>query len=354
MTITRLGQLSAELRTTADVALFAGGALAPSISATKARTGGYSYRGNVTPFGLACATAQVRGHFFLNHNGGSNSPALVTFAVGAASLRFLWDVTAAQFQLIAGYQYNSSSLYVPVTASAGGFGTPDQWKAIGFTYRCAESGGFCSLYIDGVQVLNWTGDTRIYRQLAAAKEPASISGVYAVGYSGSSTWGSYAYVDDLYVDDASGEPDAPPPGRRFLFSLADATGASSGWTPLSGTNVSNVDENPNDGDTSYVKALSAGLSDLYNTADITLPADHAIAAVIPVAVARKTEAGVDTRLRLLAYDGANTTVGSDQQLSTDYGVIWERMAAQPDGSSWGSTADDFNATQFGVRSAGSF
>ena len=115
-----------------------------------------------------------------------------------------------------------------------------------------------------------------------------------------------------------------------------------------------MDENPNDGDTTYVKALSAGLSDLYNTAAVTLPADHAISAAIPVAVARKTEAGADTRVRLLAYDGVNTTVGGDLALPTAYGVLWERMTTQPDGSAWGSTADDFNAMEFGARSAGSY
>jgi hypothetical protein len=59
-------------------------------------------------------------------------------------------------------------------------------------------------------------------------------------------------------------------------------------------------------------------------------------------------------LRLLAHDGVNTAVGAVKALPVDYGVVWERLEAQPDGSAWGADPADFNACLFGVESAGSF
>lgn len=357
MTITRLGQLTAELQTTLGVTLTTGSTY-PTISSTKAKTGTYSFRNtsNGAPFGLSFgAVAAVRCAFFANHNSSlSATPQIVTLRVGESIVRVRWNVASNQFELILGYGYNSGFLNVAATADAGAFQATNTWRLLGIAYCCHASAGYISFYVDGVQVLTVTGDTTVYASQATAKEPASITGAFVLGLVGTSSWTNYAYVDDFYVDSCVGEADAPPPGRRFLFSLADGAGAAAGWTPLSGTNISNVDENPNDEDATYVKALSADLVDSYETADVTLPADHGIAAVIPVAVARKTEAGVASSLKLLAYDGANTALGAEQQLSTSYGLVWERMATQPDGSSWGSTPDDFNAAEFGVKSAGTF
>lgn len=358
MTIRRLGQLAGELRTVADVALFAGGAQGPAISSVKVKTGGFSYRGGATPFGVACSTEAVRGGFFVNHNGGLYSPPLVTFAVGATAVQVVWNVTAGQLELVAGYQVNSNARFVAAVAPAGALATPDQWRAVGFAYCCAAWDGFCSLYVDGVRVLHWAGDTRVFRAQQTTPEVAAIGGVYAVGHSGASSWGVYAYVDDFYVDDASGEADAPPPGRRFLFAPVDEAGDLAQWLPVGASaNYACVDDAAPaapDGDGSYVKALTAGLVDRYGLAAIALPADHAIAAAIPVAVARKTEAGVATGLRLLAHDGVNGAQGAVKGLGTEYGVVWERMEAQPDGSGWGTDAADLNGMLFGVESAGSF
>lgn len=360
MTFTRLGQLTAELATISNVALYSGGSVNPTISATKAKTGTYSYRlsSTVTPFGMTFgAAAAVRGGLWLNHNGvAGGSPLLLAMQIGNAPVRLQWNPTSNEFELVLGYQRNSTSLYVAKTAAAGTFSAVDTWRHVGLTFAYSATAGYCSLYIDGALALSFSGDTTLYASANQTNKEiaAGVAGVYGPGVRGTAGWANYAYVDDFYIDSAVGELDLAPPGKRFLFSLANAAGSNAEWTPLSSTNISNVDDPTSaehDGDTTYNKALAAGLADTFGTAAITVPADHTIRAVIPLAVARKTDA-VDCQLSMLAYDGANTTTGAAQAISTSYGVNWARMTVQPDGSEWNEA--DFNGMEFGYESAGTF
>lgn len=360
MTVQRLGQLTAELQTLADVAPYGGGALLPAISNTKARTGVYSYRhsGNNPPFGFSFPRRDaIRCGFWLNHNGattsGSARPILLSLVVGMSLVRVDWDHVGGLLRLYTGYAYNSSNLNLALSAPAGIFSQVDTWRHIGLTYKCDVADGFCSLYMDGVRVFGYTGNTLTYPS-GGLYESGGIYGVYLLGGSTSGQWVNYAYADDFYVDSFEGEDDSAPSSRRFLFGRVNGAGIGAAqWSAVGdATTWQCADEAVPDGDTTYAKALTAGKQDQYAAADVTVPADHLVRAVIPIAVARKTDAALDSKLKLgLAVSGA-ARLGEAQGLPTAYGVKWDRFTTQADGTAWTEAAA--NAQQVAIESAGAF
>ena len=118
-----------------------------------------------------------------------------------------------------------------------------------------------------MQVLGWTGDTRVYASNSTT--PLTwLSGAYLLG----GGWNLSVYGDDFYCDVWEGA-DAPlmacPSSRRFLPAFPNGAGATAQWTPNSGANWQAVDEAPPDSETTYVKATVAGLRDSYSSVSYT-------------------------------------------------------------------------------------
>lgn len=338
MTITRRGQLTAETQFTGD--FLTDGATAAVISSTKAKTGTYSYRHQTTanPTGMTItSTAQLRAGFWLNHAGISNNSNSELFriyrAAGGSPHAVIWDQNDALIRIaIGGANVASASL------ASTNINRNDTWMHIGITFYAHASAGYLSVYVDGVQVLTYTGNT---------------SGNVDSIYFGGQGWNISAYFDDFYVDDTTGESDAAPSAKRFLFSLVNAAGADAQFTPSAGSNYQNVDDSgAPDSDTTYNAALSAALKDTFNTADITMPADHVIRAAIIIAVVKRTDAGTASQIKLHSYDGATYQSGTAQTPTTSYNTIFERQPLQPDATAWNEV--DFEAMQYGYESAGAF
>jgi len=364
MSWTRFGQLSAETQSLANVAGLGGAGYA--VSNTQAYTGDWSYRTSSTnaPLGFAGALGvSARAGMQFRHNGQSvNNVPIIGFLVDGASLVFRFNVANNDVTLQAGYTISTSSVRTALTVNVPALADVNVWKHIGMTAYMAESGGFVSLYVDGIQVAEWTGDTRLYRSGEAGAR-TGITAIYAAGNSTSwtggaaGTWSNYVYIDDFYADYWTGESaptDAPVPTRRFGLAVLQADGDATAWTPTSGSdNYAMLTDRPPDDDTTTVRATAADLTDLYEIGGFTLPADHAVRALIPLAAVKKSDAGVDSRIKLLVKAGGDTADGLDQTLATSYGYIWKRWTEQPDGiTAWDETA--VNGAQIGLKSAGDF
>jgi hypothetical protein len=360
----RAGQLSAETQSMAGV-FGMGGTPTAVISSTEKYTGGYSYRfsGSGAPFGIGGLwSTAARAAMLWRHNGinaGDFAPVIGMLVDGAP---VVWGLKLAtgEVALRAGYASATNTVRFAATLPAGAFGALNQWYAVGMTGYFASASGFVTLWVNGVQVGTWMGDTRVYRSDEAAARTA-VTGCYVGGtgsnwMSGSSSWKSYTYTDDFYVDvwDGAGAlVDAPPPTRRFLAAFPNGAGSSSQWTPSAGANWQNVDEAPPNNETDYTKALAPGLLDLYAFGDVSVPADHTVRAVIPLALARKSDAGTESQVKLAAKVGASTVLSAAKGLATDYDYCWERWTTQPDGvTAWDEAA--VNGAEFGVESAGTF
>lgn len=347
MTLTRIFQAGAELNTINEFANYPtttyGNATAV-ISSTKARTGTYALRSssNVQPRGKGFSATTFRAGFFLNHNGafsGTRQPAICIIPTSlAAPIIVYWDAASGELRLVC-----NGTTQDTASVSATGFSTTNTWFHIGIFYHGDATTGVISIYLDGVQILSWTGNTG-----------TGALGLYVLGQNSASTgWADYVYVDDLYIDDATGESDAPPSSYRFDWQIANGAGASTNLTPNTGANYAAVDDTTPDDDTTYVYAAASGVKDAYATSNITVPAAHRVTAVIPTAWVRKTDAGTASQWKLgTRSNGGTEVLGSAQSLSTSYGPIWERQTTEPGGADWDESK--CNNAQVIIESAGSF
>lgn len=359
----RARQLSAETQSLADVDGLTG-TTGATISSTEKYTGEYSYRffGTGQPIGIGgLSHTAARAQMFFRHNGvtGSGFAPIIGMMVDGAPVVWGLNLSTGEVTLRAGWVFGTSTVRFPVTVTTAAIAAINQWYSIGMTAFFAET-GFVSLWVNGLQIATWEENTKVFRS-GQTIERTLITGCYVAGgpsnwMTGTSSWTSATYTDDFYVDvwdGVGGDPiDASPPSRRFLAVFPTGAGANTQWTPNTGANWAAVDEAPPDNETTYVKAMASDLLDTYDFGAVTVPADHAVRAVIPMAYARKSDAGTDSQIKLAVVKGS--TVRSDAQaLPTSYGYVWERWEMQPDGTTpWDETA--VNAAEFGVESAGTF
>jgi len=135
------------------------------------------------------------------------------------------------------------------------------------------------------------------------------------------------------------------PGRCVAIT-PDAAGSSTQWTPLSSTNVSNVDETTTpDDDTTYVSSVTAGNIDLYN---LTTPGSTGTIKAVGVSARwRKDDAGVRTA-RTKLKSGSTTVNGTTQSVPDAY-VTEVRDALLEQDPDTSAAWTDLSALQAGVE-----
>jgi hypothetical protein len=346
LSITRLFQSGAELGVIGELASFPNndyGGFDITVSTTAPRTGARSFAmssNNQRPRGKAFTATQIRAGFYLRHNNlTATRQGVLWVAPGSFATETLlyWDEASGELRL----RVNNSTV-ASISAAAAGFATVNTYYHIGVTFKANASTGFISVYLDGVQVLTYSGNTG-----------TTISGFYVGGGIGAfGTWSNTAYIDDLYVDDTTGEADAPPSSLRFDWKSANGAGTATGLSVSAGTNYQAVDDIPVNDDTDYVYAASSGLKDYYTVADFTLPAGYVVNALIPTSWARRTDAGTDSQWKLGTRLSGTDVIGSARSMGTSYGVLYERQTTKPGGGAWSES--DVNSAEFVHESAGSF
>lgn len=370
MTITRLAQFTAETRILTDITILSGSISYPSISSAQAKTGTYSYSAGAetSTFGKALPAGISAGRMgwwmYMDSSAIGNTTSALFYigdgnsgSAGANHIRCMVNDSIGEITIERPNGNNSWATLATATMPTQ-FSTTGTWFHVGVTLKIDDTDGFCTVYINGLSVISFTGDTR---PSSWSSGPGTVYTITAKNWLGpTSTSGSGAagwigiFVDDAFLDSIFGEFDSPVPSRRFLLSLPTSAGVDDDWTAVPAVaNYLNVDDNPNDIDTTYNKALSADLRDTFNVTDITLPADHFIVAVIPNAFAKRLDSEIAHQLSVHAWDGSQYGDSADIDLTMAYDVpVFARLTLQPDGSEWNET--DYNAMQFGYRSRGSF
>ncbi len=166
--------------------------------------------------------------------------------------------------------------------------------------------------------------------------------------------GSVTTVDDFYIanDDTDGG-DATVVGFLGPVKIGCKTptgaGASSQWTPLSGSNYTNVDESGADSDTSFNATLTEGAIDLYaqDTFDVVNPT---IKAVAVHQWAKKMDA-LDRRLiPTVRISGVNYE-GDEYALGASYARVFHAFERSPATlAAW--QRSEVSAAQFGATLGG--
>lgn len=239
-------------------------------------------------------------------------------------------------------------LNTTVASAAGvtyGLPTENAYTSWGLDLRISTaSDGWASFWVDGNPVFQFYGPT--------AASPSKVAQwVWALAESG-----PLLFVDDLLINLVDGEPSPEtPPNRFFVFLRPQDQGAYSQWLGSDQDSASNyllVDERPINYDTDFVSASTPGLKDSYRLFDYTLPPQRQIAAVIPVAYARKLSVEDPIELRLfLRISGSDFAQSACGLLGTAYRMLWARYPVHPGtGSPWTSGC----GLEMGLWSEGEF
>lgn len=344
MTITRLFQSGFELNSLYSEVFGIMNVGNFLLTSTSPKTGTYCIKCGYTSYGYWAfpATNQVRAGIFFRWDSGAivnSNCRIISFA--DASLNNLIEIRADG-------NYNA---YLFVNGSQKGNATviiPNQYYHYGLDVKIDGSAGWANFYLDGALAANFSGNTGTTQ---IARFTAGASG--AVQWDGGIKTSSF---DDLTIDDTTGEAAAAKvPIITYKYIAPNGDGNYSGFTGSDGNQVNNsllVDEIPPNGDTDYVIAGSSGLKDSYALGDYSPSPNSTVAAVIPIAIARKMSAA-QIQLKLGTRVSGTDLVGSAQELTTSFGLMkWERQTAKPGGGAWDETAVD--GAEFYQESAGSY
>lgn len=246
-----------------------------------------------------------------------------------------------------------TNLSTEIASYAGPIG--NDWMYLEMKVLFHQSAGTCEVRVGAstelpttpTTVINFSGDT------------TGTSGVrpYQVGLASDGTGSQRPHFqyDDIYILD--GTDATATQGQAFNDFLGDISvfrvrpngvGDSSDFTPSAAVdNYTLVDEDAQDGDTTYVESKTADELDLYEYEDLDADEIDEILFVIDRPILRKTDAGTRT-YNLAAKSGATTELSDVRQLSETYvrqDYLWP---LDPDtGVAW--TVSGFNAAQFGQQ-----
>lgn len=217
----------------------------------------------------------------------------------------------------------------------------DTWYTLEIEIEC-ENSGSCKVRIDGVEIINDTGDLR------ASSYTSGVSSVEFTGKDEPSNTG--IYWDDIVIYDNTGSSFNSFIGpTRIATVKPNAVGDDSDGTPTAGNNYENVDEaDTHDGDTTTVSFATAGDKDLYQCESLPVtPID-----IKGVVVSAYSRAGGTTprEAKLKIKHGGTEADGDDFQVphSVGYKVRQDGFSVNPStGLAW--TEAEINAMQIGIE-----
>ena len=278
-------------------------------------------------FTPAMVTGRFGGQAFSPGSGNQNG----NFAVGVSSLQSLavgaallltsaqlggmgTGVAIVRIEGSAGRQFsigvdNTGAIKVGTGAalsmatSASGVITADAYHYWEVAIYIHDTAGTIRVDVDGVNRINLTNvDTK--------GQTATVATSVVISPAGSGNGG--LRVDDFYLKD-----DTTLLGPQRVETIRPDGDSSVAWTPNAGSNnYSRVNEAVSDGNTTYVEASAASTLDRY-TLDNLSDTPASIAAVVPVMVARMTDAGPRT-VRVGVRSGSSDGWGAAQAMTAGF------------------------------------
>lgn len=260
-----------------------------------------------------------------------------TAASAGRGLIEAYEGSPASIEHLAMYFFSDNTMRLfrgttQLAASSALTGILNSWHFLEMSFSIADSGGTCAGYVDGTQVVTFTGDTK----------NGGTTGHFDSIVIGNGGQVGVAQWDDIYWSDSA----TPLGDRRVDVIYPNADTAQKDFHPQSGSNnYAMVADIPNDGDTSYVFTGSSSAEDLYDV--VSLPTSSAsIEAVQVNAVARRVDAGGST-LTLEAKSGSTKHSDGGHTLSTNYVNYQMLLLTNPDTSAaWTDT--DITGLKLGI------
>ncbi len=214
--------------------------------------------------------------------------------------------------------------------------TDSVWAFVQIRALIASSGGSCEVWLDNKKVIDFSGNTQ-------NSANAWVNRWYLKG-----SESSRHRIDNLVVYNETGAvPNERTPETRIYSDLPESDDLAE-WTPnAGGNNYSRVYQNPPDGDTTYVQAASAPLTDRYGLAS-SVPPGSTIYALAVQGVFRKDDVG-DNDVKFLVRTNS-TDFEAAAALSAAGSYAWRRSiwTENPDTAApW--TPSAANASQIGIK-----
>ena len=200
------------------------------------------------------------------------------------------------------------------------------WYFIEFSVHIANSGGTFTCYVDGEEWTSYTGDTQ-YRTSNTVNQ-------IGLAYSG-------CFIDDLYV--ASGLTMLGD--CSIAKTLPISNGSVIEWDASAGSNYQTIDEDTQDGDTSYNSTSTNSEKDSFDFQDT--PSNINIYGIRVLLFARKDDVDAHV-IRPFVIIGGITYYGDNISVADAYDYyeyIWENSPSSS--SAW--TEAEVNSAQFGYE-----
>lgn len=235
-------------------------------------------------------------------------------------------------------KYHDSDFYI----------TPGTWYHMSLRFE-VENVANIKLLVNGVIALDLTGVDGYY-SFSTGEHSLLFGCNEDVNYN---CTGMIYNISDFYIQDELGGVVDDHLGRdtRVSYLPADSSGASSDFTPTSGTNnAAMVDENPgHDFDTTRNRSSSVGAKDLMTVSTVTPSTSGEIYAVNVKMVANK--GSVDDRtMNIVQYHNGSEEDSAAITLTQDYADHNAIFHTNPDTlDQW--TKTDFATAQFGYKIA---
>lgn len=275
-----------------------------NVSADGAGAFGYG-RACIVPYGLGRNVPNTQVFWWQAH--------IYVGAVPGGDWAVKWNDGGAS-QCLFGFE---ADLRGKVWINGGSSATPsplvalNSWNFFQIRVNVANTGGYYEIWVNGVLVHTFTGDTQITAN--------AYINQWAILNSGGERFDNVA----MYTE-AGNAPNERTPETR-IYAVLPTADTISGWTPSAGSDsYAMVDEQPEDGDTTYIS--TAGLDLVQMDAAAAVAGGNTIYAVGVEFVARKDDAGTNVLKPTLRISG-NDLEGDAAGLSTSYQrfrTLWDQ------------------------------
>lgn len=211
------------------------------------------------------------------------------------------------------------------------------WHHVALVASISNSGGFVTVYVEGVQVATYTGDT----------DNGGATGVTGSFMIGTGSDVTTRWDDVVWLDQTGSAPYTSPLGPCKVERLPVNSDVATQFTRSTGsTTYTLLNEALPDGDTSYVESSTTGQQDALGVTDLS-GVSSAVFAVQTRIRARRTDAASVVLIPSIASGGVDAD-GANRSLGSSYAEYVDLFPTNPDGAvAW--TTSSVNAMNLAYR-----
>lgn len=236
--------------------------------------------------------------------------------------------------------YRGSHLGVVLGATTGPVLVTNAWQHVEMKILHSATVGTVEIRVEGVVVLNLTGQNTSSGGLGCAQVATNVLG-------GNSALDN-CYIKDYVVWNGGGTANNNFLGSVIIVALQPDSDEALNWTPVGAANGWSILDNSPPVDTSYIEAGTGPIPAAYAATLTNLPSDvTTVRGVMTLVRARKTDGG-DGNLQISALSGASVTTGANRPITSAF-TYWPDVFEQDPATAAAWTPAGVNAMRMRVN-----